>query len=150
MAKNTRSSAFRNIDVDQYDQDMYKEDEAGGEQISGPKENEINSLLNRGDYIGALKLVADKAPTESRNQKVKDAALTLALRTLLSVKAAQMDDIVKALRREQLEILLKYVYRGFEVPSESSSAQLLAWHDKVTQVTGVGSIVRFLSSRKRV
>jgi len=151
MAKNTRDTAFRRINVDEYDEDSYQEDDSGEKgQNLGPNQNEITNLLNRGDSSKALKLVLDNAPVESRDQKVKDAALTLALRVLLSVKTAQMEEIVKGLDRRQLETLLKYVYRGFEAPSESSSAQLLAWHEKVRQVTGVGSIVRVLTDRKRV
>lgn len=48
MAKNTSSSAFRKIDVDQYNEDNFKEDDAD-QASSGmivPDEAEINSLLN--------------------------------------------------------------------------------------------------------
>lgn len=46
MAKNTSSSAFRKIDVDQYNEDNFKEDETdSGSQQSGPDENEITKLL---------------------------------------------------------------------------------------------------------
>ena len=49
MAKNTSSSAFRKIDVDQYNEDNYK-DEEPGEPTSpsiGPDEREISTLLNQ-------------------------------------------------------------------------------------------------------
>lgn len=112
--------------------------------------DEITNHLTRGDNLEALQLLLDNAPIESRNQKVKDTALTLVLRVLLSVRAAQIEETVKVLSQSQLEILLKYVYRGFEVSSENSSGNLLAWHEKVKQITGVGGIVRVLSDRRRV
>ena len=48
MAKNTFSSAFRKIDVDQYNEDNYREDEQGELQANlGPDESEITQLLNQ-------------------------------------------------------------------------------------------------------
>ena len=53
MAKNTASSAFRKIDVDQYNEDNYKEDEGGDPQSPpiGPDENEITNLLNQYPFL---------------------------------------------------------------------------------------------------
>lgn len=45
MAKNTSSSAFRKIDVDQYNEDNFKEDETDSSSQLGPDENEITKLL---------------------------------------------------------------------------------------------------------
>lgn len=47
MAKNTSSSAFRKIDVDQYCEDNFKEDETDLGGPTGPDENEILNLLNK-------------------------------------------------------------------------------------------------------
>ena len=46
MAKNTFSSAFRKIDVDQYNEDNFKEDEDDS-GVEAPDENEITKLLNQ-------------------------------------------------------------------------------------------------------
>nr|SVE92748.1 EOG090X0HLA [Megafenestra aurita] len=159
MSKNTSNSAFRKIDVDQYNEDNYKEEECGESQSPpvGPDEKEITNFLNQypfktkiGKNVEALKTVLRNAPVSSRNQMVKDAALNLVMLVLLSIKSAQMEDAVNALDRDQLDILMKYIYRGFESPSEGSSGHLLAWHEKIHAVAGVGCIVRVLTDKKRV
>jgi actin related protein 2/3 complex subunit 5 len=62
MSKNTASSAFRKIDVDQYNEDNYKEDEGGDPQSPpiGPDENEITNLLNQYPFQANYKLVSFK------------------------------------------------------------------------------------------
>ena len=62
----------------------------------------------------------------------------------------KMDDIIGSLDQSLLDVLMKYIYRGFEQPSEGSSATLLLWHEKVFSAAGVGCIVRVLTDRKRV
>ncbi len=73
------------------------------------------------------------------------------MRVLLSIKSSNaVDSAVKKLDADQKDVLMKYVYRGFETPSEGSSAHLLLWHEKVFEEAGVGSIVRVLTDRKKV
>uniref|UniRef100_A0A182RUN5 Actin-related protein 2/3 complex subunit 5 n=1 Tax=Anopheles funestus TaxID=62324 RepID=A0A182RUN5_ANOFN len=167
MAKNTSSSAFRKIDVDQYNEDNFKEDDAD-QASSGmivPDEAEINSLLNQYPFqieplnkvhlrdvalVYALKTVLQNAPLMCKNQQVKDNALSLTLRVLLSIKSSQIDAAIEALDDPELcDVLMKYIYRGFEIPSEGSSGHLLTWHEKVFAKGGVGSIVRVLSDSAR-
>ncbi|XP_013134045.1 PREDICTED: actin-related protein 2/3 complex subunit 5 [Papilio polytes] len=150
MAKNTSSSAFRKIDIDQYNEDNFKEDEAESSGPTGPDEGEICALLNQGRYIEALKLVLGNAPVGSTNQQVKDNALAITLKVLLAIKSAQIEEVVGNLSRDDIDILMKYIYRGFEYPSEGSSGHLLLWHEKAFNVGGSGSIVRVLSDRMRV
>ncbi|XP_046998985.1 actin-related protein 2/3 complex subunit 5-B [Schistocerca americana] len=151
MAKNTSSSAFRKIDVDQYNEDNYREEEQVELQSTpiGPDEAEVGGLMNQGRYVDALKLVLKNAPLGSKNQQVKDNALNLTLRVLLSIKSSQIEEAVAALDRDLIDVLMKYVYRGFEMPSEGSSGHLLLWHEKAYAVGGVGSIMRVLSDTKR-
>ena len=61
----------------------------------------------------------------------QDKALGMCLRVMLSFKSSEIEGAVKTLDQPQLDMLMKYIYRGFERPSEGSSAQLLTWHDKV-------------------
>lgn len=148
MAKNTSSSAFRKIDVDQYNEDNFTEDDP--ETLSnGIDDNEINTLLNQQKHNEALKMCLCGAPLFSKNQQVKDNALNMTLRVLLAIKPSQIDAALETLDPELLDVLMKYVYRGFEFPSDGSSGHLLQWHEKVFAKAGVGSIVRVLSDTAR-
>lgn len=68
---------------------------------------------------------------------------------MLSIKPPQIEEAVKSLSPELLDVLMKYVYKGFESPSEGSSGHLLLWHDKVYNLAGVGCIVRVISDTRR-
>lgn len=152
MAKNTLSSAFRKIDVDQYNEDNFREDEQSELQSppAGPDEGEVTQLLQQGKYADALRTVLISAPLGSKNQQLKDHAFNVTSKVLMAIKASQMDEIISTLDIDLLDVLMKYIYRGFELPSEKSSGHLLVWHEKVFAVAGVGSIVRVLTDLKRV
>ncbi|KAL1490471.1 hypothetical protein ABEB36_013159 [Hypothenemus hampei] len=150
MAKNTLSSAFRKIDVDQYCEDNYKEDEVDQVGPQGPDENEVKILIQKGKLIDALKLVLVNAPLGTKNQQIKDNALNLTLKVLFSIKTSQIEEALSSLDSDLLDVLMKYVYKGFENPSEGSSGHLLVWHEKIYNVGGVGCIIRVLSDTRRV
>lgn len=71
MAKNTSSNAFRKIDVDQYNEDNFREDDGVDSAAAGPDENEITSLLTKGKSVEALLSALQNAPLRCKNQHVK-------------------------------------------------------------------------------
>jgi len=147
MSKNTLNSQFRKLNVnsdDEYD------DVACDANVQGPNESEVTSLLNSSNNVEALKNVLSNCPQNTKDQAIKDRALVLVMRVLQSFKSGEIDSVVKSLDQPLLDILMKYVYRGFETPSEGSSNLLLTWHEKVFAIGGVGSIVRVLTDRKKV
>lgn len=148
MAKNTSSSAFRKIDVDAYNEDNFKDDDTVQEKL-GPDENQVTNLLNQGKTAEALQFVLQNAPLGCKDQQVKDQALNLTLRVLLAIKATQMDSAIDQIGPELLDVLMKYIYRGFEIPSEGSSGHLLTWHEKAFARGGLGSIARVLADTAR-
>jgi len=153
MSKNTSSSKFRQIDVDQYNEDNFKEDEVEVTLPAGVDESTVINLINKGEDGEALRLLLVNAPSAPRgcNDPAKDLALRLVLRVLLNkTTKSKMDDIISSFDQSLLDVLMKYIYRGFETPSEGSSSVLLLWHEKVFAAAGVGCIVRVLSDRKRV
>lgn len=71
-------------------------------------------------------------------------------KVLLNIKSNQIDDCLAQLDRDLIDVLMKYIYRGFEIPSKDSSSHLLLWHEKVYSINGIGSIVRVFTDSKRV
>lgn len=55
------------------------------------------------------------------------------MRVLTAVKATDIEKAVNTLDKNSQDVLMKYIYRGFEEPSDGSSAVLLTWHEKVTK-----------------
>jgi len=149
--KDTTGTAFRKIDIDEYSENGFQDEETDGGAIgnSGPDENEILQLLTQGKNAEALISVLKSAPLGSKNQQIKDNARNLTQKVLLSIKSNQMDDCLSQLDRDLIDILMKYIYRGFEIPTKDSSAHLLAWHEKVYNINGIGSIMRVLADSKR-
>ncbi|CAD5118009.1 DgyrCDS6749 [Dimorphilus gyrociliatus] len=151
MSKNTSQSLFRKVDVDKYTNETYEDDTtADGGVQQGPDQNQVFSLLQSNSNLEALRYILANAPVMVKSQAVKDAALQLAMKVLTSFKSMEIERAVKSLERTELDMLMKYIYRGFEYPVENSSAQLLVWHEKVFQVGGTGCILRVLTDRKRV
>ena len=52
MAKNTSSSAFRRVDVDQYTEGKYEEDALTDDGVNGPNDMEIQTMLTQYLLLG--------------------------------------------------------------------------------------------------
>jgi actin related protein 2/3 complex subunit 5 len=147
------STGFRKIDIDQYGENVFKDDELNsleGQSPTGVDEQEIKKFLQSGKKAEALRSVLSCAPLNTKNQMVKDRAFDLMQQVLMATKSSEIDKVIENLEPELCDILMKYIYRGFENPSEGSSGHLLIWHEKVFALGGVGSIVRVLTDKKRV
>ena len=74
MAKNTNSNTFRKIDVDQFNEDNFKEEDGPSTPIGnsvGGIEAEVSNLLSNAQHSEALKMCLANAPIGNKNQDEK-------------------------------------------------------------------------------
>uniref|UniRef100_A0A8C8A5E5 Actin-related protein 2/3 complex subunit 5 n=1 Tax=Otus sunia TaxID=257818 RepID=A0A8C8A5E5_9STRI len=129
-----------------YDENKFVDEEEGGDGQAGPDEGEVDSW----NMMAALQAALKNPPINTKNQAVKDRAESIVLKVLISFKANDIEKAVQSLDKNGVDLLMKYIYKGFESPSDNSSAVLLQWHEKALAAGGVGSIVRVLTARKTV
>ncbi|KAJ1077532.1 hypothetical protein K5549_010859 [Capra hircus] len=160
MARNTLSSRFRRVDIDEFDENKFVDEQEAGLSaplIPGPPRKSADTLrrvvLNRqctGDMLRAFHAALRNSPVNTKNQAVKERAQGVVLKVLTNFKSSEIEQAVQSLDRNGIDLLMKYIYKGFEKPTENSSAVLLQWHEKALAVGGLGSIIRVLTARKTV
>ncbi|KAI1287930.1 Actin-related protein 2/3 complex subunit 5 [Halotydeus destructor] len=142
----------RKINVDLYAEDVFKDEEAGevSSPAAGVDEAEVKRLIQSAKYGDALNQLLLAAPFNSKNQAIKDSIAALVMQVLLAVKTSEIDKVIDGLSTDLIDVLVKYIYRGFETPTDGSSGHLLVWHEKAFAKGGVGAIVRVLTDKKRL
>ena len=143
-------SGFRRIDVDQYDEEKFKDDQIVQDE-SGPDEQEVNGFLMSGNSLKALKSCLQNPLYRSKDAAMKSKAVLLAVRVLTSFKSSEISGAVESLDIQELDVLMKYIYKGFSLGLDGQQCgSLLSWHEKVTAKGGMGCIIRVLADRKRL
>ncbi|CAG8572377.1 3047_t:CDS:2 [Racocetra persica] len=154
--------SYRGTDVDILDEDqLFQEDLfafAGGTEIEPEvalrnvqtKGVDVRNFLTRGNTEKALATAIENPPYGSNTTDAKDQNTKIVMEVLNSIKATDIPSLVRNLTLEQQDVLMKYIYRGMASPELYNSAVLLNWHEKLTEITGVGCIVRVATDRRTV
>uniref|UniRef100_A0A8V1AC90 Actin-related protein 2/3 complex subunit 5 n=1 Tax=Gallus gallus TaxID=9031 RepID=A0A8V1AC90_CHICK len=137
MARSTLSSRFRRLDIDQYDENRFVEEPEEAAAAEPDASPEVEALLRQGEALRALHAALRSAPAQTRSAALKEQAQGTMLKVLTSFKSSEIEHAVNSLDRNGIDLLMKYIYKGFEKPTENSSAILLQWHEK----TSVGCFI---------
>ncbi|KAL6078846.1 Actin-related protein 2/3 complex subunit 5 [Balamuthia mandrillaris] len=112
------------------------------------KQREVNNKLNMGSAGDALKAVLANPPLGCKEQSIRDQTLDLVISVLTQIKEGDIDRHVNGLNDDELDVLMKYVYKGLESGDNSNS--LLKWHAGATKKGGLGCIVRAIAERRTI
>lgn len=107
----------------------------------------VSSLLRKQDHIAALKKSLENPPIRSKQDSVKADNADVVKNVMTSITDASIDSTIAALDEEELDCLMKYVYRFLALPNLPS---MLKWHAKILEKTGVGCIMRTLADKHGV
>lgn len=149
---------FRKIDIDALDPEggITKQELVADLPPVDPSEiqaraQQVRGLISKGDYSSALQYALTDPPYGGDDQ-IKDLHLRTVLDIFTATKSSDITGLVESLDGEQQSVLIKYIYKGMAALSGQSSngGILLAWFEKTIDVTGQGSIVRYMSDRKTV
>ncbi|RXW22552.1 hypothetical protein EST38_g3321 [Candolleomyces aberdarensis] len=152
---------FRKIDIDQFDEDVLHESELyeadprdPSEVLEEAKQRQaaVRTSLARSDIAGALSIVLENAPYGLNVEEAKNLTLQTLLSILNSTKSTEITGVIKSLSPDAQDTLMKYLYKGMGLPGwgDISGSVLLGWHEKLTEVAGVGCIVRTMTDRRIV
>ncbi|CUS23279.1 LAQU0S09e01222g1_1 [Lachancea quebecensis] len=150
---------WRRIDIDAFDPDsgrLTAEDlkppyaSSVSLQELEPKISQLRSAATSGDFLNALQILTTDPPY-SADEATKNQYFHAVLGVLTQVRQADITNLVKQLSPKQTDVLVKYLYKGMSIPEgQKQGGMLLSWFEKVTQLSGVGPVVRYLSDRNTV
>lgn len=152
MSKNTNSTQFRSVDVDVYDEDQYEDesrDDLSANQAVSDRADQVKQLLMGMKTKEALKVSLQNPPLGNKDEKILERNFETVLSVLKSFKAAEIQGAIDDLDAVEVDVLMKYLYKGFKLHPDKSGI-LLAWHDKAFKTGGLGSIVRVMVDRKGI
>ena len=118
------------------------------ESIVSENESTATQALNAGQGASAIGKVLSNSIVGCKDQALKDRNADVMMKLLTSVKEAGVKAIVDKLDENQIDVLMKYVYRL--LATGESSTLLLKWHECAFEKGGLGCIVRVICERRTV
>ena len=133
---------------EEYQEAAAGEMDAQFESIVSQNEQTAMQALNASRGSSAIADVLSNPILGCKNQSLKDRNADVMMKLLTCVKEAGVKAIVDTLNEDQIDLLMKYVYRLLE--SGENSPILLKWHECAFEKGGLGTIVRVISERRTV
>jgi len=112
------------------------------------RQRDVNNQLNMGNLSAALKTALQDPPLGCKDQALRDQNSALVTSVLVATKEADIKKNVDSLSPDELDVLMKYIYRGLEDGENSTS--LLKWHAATFDKGGLGCIVRAMAERRTI
>jgi actin related protein 2/3 complex subunit 5 len=141
------------VDVDELDEEKYQDDQETGQDESdsiATREAEVKKFISAGKNFDGLKAALADPPINTKDENAKNRNFQIVLDVLTRFRQSEVEEAVNKLSSDEVDSLMKYIYRGFAEPSENSCGILLVWHQHAVTAGGVGSIIRVMTSRKTV
>lgn len=117
---------------------------------------EAKQAMALGQWLQALQVVLSNPPYVTDLPQVKEQHAQTVFDVLVAVRnnLGPQDlgpKFIQQLTPDQQDTLIKYLYKNMSTPyGAKQGGVLLAWFEKTIEITGVGSIVRFMSDRRTV
>ena len=118
------------------------------ESIVAQNESTANQALNAGRGSTVIGTVLANSIVGCKNPSIKDRNAEVMMRLLTCVKESGVKAIVDTLNEDQIDVLMKYVYRLLATGENSNI--LLKWHECAFEKGGLGCIVRAICERRTV
>lgn len=118
------------------------------DQIVSDHESCSQSAICSGRPETAFPNILNDPPLKCKDKALKERNSAAVGKVLTSMKEAGIKAVVDKLDEDQLDVLMKYIYRNLE--SGENSTILLKWHEVVFAKAGIGCIVRAISDRHTI
>ncbi|XP_065312607.1 actin-related protein 2/3 complex subunit 5-C-like isoform X2 [Gordionus sp. m RMFG-2023] len=114
-----QQSQFRKLDIDDTVIDNFLTDEPNTEGLKKVfNENDLKHLLQSGRNIEALRFILDYAPTGVKDVHSREKIFKNVMQTVYSFKSGDINSAINNLTKDNLDTLMKYIYKGFEYPED--------------------------------
>lgn len=152
---------WRRIDIDAFEPEKHLSKEDLIPDLPATSHEEIANLskqcraeLSLGRFLEALKLALDHPPYVA-DEATKTLHGETVFEVLCSIKnnhnMNELSTFVKQLDSNQQDNLVKYLYKNMGTSQGAKQGGLLLnWFEKTVEITGLGSIVRYMSDRRTV